>query len=526
MVKTTRDEAETASRELACISDREFGDIVSPRLQPLLRVSRLFEPEQLPPIARPLLASLLAESTRVEELLDSYGARNSSQWFMLRRMVAAIKNFSHAGYELLHLHHSEPRYRLLPVGGDLVQDTAAAIDRIGGVLQGVARHLNAEAQRLDLTLPDASIADSAALTESLPRGALARDRKTCHETPATDRVVRLATSFLELAAESRFLAAASRVAPADYASLIPETVSEESLRQIEYKFHSLQSLYDTYISDSDTEETDVDLRALRGHISVVFHLMAAATLLAHFYERHMVLRTTNGVGKGASPVDDKVVLALLIEYCVGYTCRYLDSARGLCHSMLRRYATVSELEVPVPRYRGFHVRPSTLVAKIVHHYGSDVTMRLGDQTYDAGNTLDLFRANEQINAEKRRQLAEEIGRMPLDGAATTMEELVPLVRRTVLDLAALGRIVIYTQPLPLEELRPRPDESAGEVVAHEICQLLMRGKIDIEADMKVTFVGDERVLKDLGILAEHGYCEDRFGNNTPLPPELGYLRRN
>jgi hypothetical protein len=83
--------------------------------------------------------------------------------------------------------------------------------------------------------------------------------------------------------------------------------------------------------------------------------------------------------------------------------------------MLKRYAEVGQVEVSVPNYRGFHVRPATLVAKIVAHYGSDVRMELDGQSYDASSPLELFRANERINAWKRRWLAHEIAQLTLRG---------------------------------------------------------------------------------------------------------------
>ena len=51
------------------------------------------------------------------------------------------------------------------------------------------------------------------------------------------------------------------------------------------------------------------------------------------------------------------------------------------------------------------------------------------------------------------------------------------------------------------------------------------GKIDIVTNMKVTFIGDKRVLEDIRLLAEAGYGEDSFGNNIPLPEQLKYLRQ-
>jgi hypothetical protein len=38
-------------------------------------------------------------------------------------------------------------------------------------------------------------------------------------------------------------------------------------------------------------------------------------------------------------------------------------------------------------------------------------------------------------------------------------------------------------------------------------------------------VGDKRVLSDIQLLAQHGYGEDNYGNNVPLPKQLTYLRR-
>lgn len=58
--------------------------------------------------------------------------------------------------------------------------------------------------------------------------------------------------------------------------------------------------------------------------------------------------------------------------------------------MLKRYAEEGQIEVPIPKYRGFHVRPATLVSKLVLHYGSHVRCALKEETYDAGSSLDLF----------------------------------------------------------------------------------------------------------------------------------------
>jgi len=215
-----------------------------------------------------------------------------------------------------------------------------------------------------------------------------------------------------------------------------------------------------------------------------------------------------------------------MRYALTFASRYLVRARDLCQEMLRRYAEVGQIEVPGPRYRGFHIRPSTLVAKIVHHYGGEVRMELEDGVYDASSPMDIFRANETINRQKRHWLVSQVADIEcirqLDGNA----DLAQTVRRVVLALAEQGKVVIYQRAIPIQP----PDESDPnktplQYILDEVKRLQSTGMIDIEAKINVNFIGDKRVLRDLQLLAEHGYGEDNFGNNIPLPKELSYLRR-
>jgi hypothetical protein len=188
--------------------------------------------------------------------------------------------------------------------------------------------------------------------------------------------------------------------------------------------------------------------------------------------------------------------------------------------MLRRYAIHGRISVPVPRYRGFHVRPSTLIAKIVNHYGSAVQMELEGEIYNAGISLDLFRANEMLNARKRRRLADEAGRLIIDA-----RDPQGAVRQAAQALFEQNKLVLYERSLDLEEVKPKEGEELPEFVTRSLIQLLTMGKIDIETDLTVAFSGDQRVLEDIGLLAENGYGEDDFGNNLPLPAKLSYLRK-
>ena len=55
-----------------------------------------------------------------------------------------------------------------------------------------------------------------------------------------------------------------------------------------------------------------------------------------------------------------------------------------------------------------------------------------------------------------------------------------------------------------------------EQVTEEVGRLLAIGKIDINVELKLKFIGDKRVLADIKLLAESGYGEDNFGNNISI----------
>jgi len=503
------------------ISFEEFRDLVSRRARALLSMgAHLVSCEaNRAAITRPFLGNLLSHAVYLEELLDAYGARGNRRWHRFRSLVAALKRFADIGYELLHIYHCLPNYQLLPIEEDFGAATEQALHFVGHVLGETCGELLQVAEDLGMSAPP----DRRDYREDLPPGRLPPDREIRDSRSVSETVTRLATAFLNLAAESELVHVAGRARPREYAACVPDPVSEESLRHLQQRFHNLQSLYDTWVSATQTESVDADLPVLRGHISVVYHLLKTATDLAHYYERHM-LGAAPGAGERGL-VDPDLLLTVLMNYSITFASHYIASAQCLCQDMLRRYAEVGSVDAPVPRYRGFHVRPSTLVAKIVLHYGSDVRMEMEGESYDASTPLEIFRANEKINACKRRWLAREIGQLPVVNGRGLDEEVQAVVRRLVLQLAEKGSIVIYEQPLQLPDALDEKQATLLQCVVEEIARLQATGKIDIQTELTVRFVGDRRVLADLELLARNGYGEDNFGNNIDLPPELSYLRR-
>lgn len=475
-------------------------------------------------LTRPLLGELLSQATQIEELLDSYGARNNCRWARFRSLTAAIKLFSNVSYELLHIHHSIPAYRLLEVKQDFSKSTEQALSFTQATLLKAAQQLIAEAEKLKLSIPEVSEKD-AFFAEKLPSGRLPHDLARRKIEAVSKTVSLLATAFLNLAAESRKVLPHRK--PKSHASLyeLIDLISEEKVRSLELRFHNLQSLYDTFVSTTETEVFDNDLPVLRGHISVVLHLLRTARDFAHYFERHVGPTTQQVPQASKRLVEPEALVETLIDYSIRYVSQFLECAEKLCQEMLRRYTEIGTVEVLVPQYRGFHVRPSTLISKLVLHYGSEVKMKLGEDTYDASSPLELFRANEKINAHKRRSLAQEIICLDVLSSRSESKDLHMIIHNVITTLAESGKVIIYEQPLKIEKKEFRADINPMEQVADEIAKLLVTGKIDIATDIRAVFTGDKRVLQDIKLLAENGYGEDNHGNNIPLPEQLSYLRQ-
>jgi hypothetical protein len=473
-----------------------------------------------------LLIQLHTESTTVEELVDNFGAQNSNKWYPFREAIAAIKLFSSVCYNVLHIQEALPRYRLIEVKGAFYDDTGKAIAELMDAVVGAARTLILQAKRCGVFHVDEnSKVDFDIATQQTLR--FPADRNARHVRKTGKTVVYLSTAFLILSKDRDVADVLMERDTTNYSRCIPEAVNEENIRLAEARFHNLQSHYDTYIFESDIESQNRNLPILRGHISVIYHLLQVATELAHYYERHMSEMRRRMVRESRFPLPVPVLLRILFEYLLGYSKRHMDSANNLCRTMIQSYSEKSEIEVPIPNYRGFHVRPSTLIAKIVSHYGSSVTMVIDDQEYNAGITFDLFRANEKINALKRRHICEivETRMDPKRQIEEDLGERKKEMQMLFLELANDHKIILYDTTLPFDELAPSDDDTMIGLVSMYIRHYMSISKIDVENDLTAVFQGDNRALIDIKLLAETGYGEDKFGNNIVLSPELSYLRR-
>jgi hypothetical protein len=506
------------------IDNYSFREIIYRELKDLISISHIITGMASSGINRKILGRVFLEASKNEEILDSYGANQNKTWFPLRKNVAIIKSFSQVAYDLLHLREAVPFYNLLQVEGDFSGETDKTIKKFLTCFYKNTEIFLALIKEMGLT-GDLVSADHYEFEERPVQARLVNDIKG-KDYNTREVTIYLATAFLNLAEEGSVLKTYKKTKKADYCTCFPQVINEEKLRLLTDKFHNLQALYDTYLLRSSLVLKDSNLPVMRGQISVVYHLLDMATILSHYYERHCIKKIGE---KLKTPITNVMLLSMIMEYFIAYADKFIVSAQNLCRDVLKNYAIEGLIEVPIPNYRGFHVRPSTLIAKIVIHYGSDVQMQLGDKVYNASMPLELFRANEELNLTKRNKIIEEIIKHALISSnkevSTDSVLLKKKLRMIFLDLLERQKLVLYDNDYTFKDITPHDNETLLEFSKRAITLYLALGKIDIVSNAKVIFKGDVRVLEDIKVLANHGYGEDKYGNNIVLPSELSYLKR-
>ncbi|MFO7850070.1 MAG: hypothetical protein R6V67_08945, partial [Spirochaetia bacterium] len=312
---------------------------------------------------RDFLQKMYSEATTMEEMVDSYGAQKNRRWFTFRETIAAQKLFSSVNYNLLHIDDASTRYKLLDIERDFTRDIEKILKKLKKAVLITCKNIIQQAKQVRITdgpVPtDFKRCEVDELSVQLPV-----DRKVRHVDKVGETVVYLSTQFLNLSEDRQVREILKPRECCDYEQLIPEVIDEEKCRLVEVGFHNLQSLYDTYIFESDIESQNRNLSYLRGHISIIYHLLEIATALIHYYVRHMSKLSRATSKRVRFPLTTEELLSIVFDYLFFYARVYMESANHLCKTMIKSYSEEKAITVSIPNYRGFHVRPSTLIAKI------------------------------------------------------------------------------------------------------------------------------------------------------------------
>lgn len=350
-----------------------------------------------------MLYSKLSYTTKLfEDFLDFHGAKNNKNWYYLRELIATVIHLSFGSYSQQHILSRLEIYGL----GDAAEfkkQGEITLDFLNTLLMKLAPSILEEAYRLSIPIPekgyDPSYFSSLSVCEMLESDIDDKD-----SNQQKQHIVKISSEFLSIAENFDQLGFYEPYKIKEILAIVPEKINEVEIRRFEMLVHNLQSSFDSYVIHGGQRFGKKKLKDLRGHFSVVFHLLQMTGRLLHLYERHLHEAGYKNTYKKvqdrlAGIVDTEKLLDRTINYCLYYACHFLNNGKKLAKEILNENIDRSTIRVGIPVALGFHSRPSLLVARIVQHYGGQVELCIGDDRFDASSVLDIQWAGGKIHKE-------------------------------------------------------------------------------------------------------------------------------
>jgi len=392
----------TMTTEQKIVSEKEFANILEPFAGPLLSlvhhadITAEKNPKRL---HMGFLANVIKYASDTEHLLDRYRAQYNLNWIYFRELTAGAKNFGKASFLLEELKKNFSRESvIIQEKEDFIHEAESVSFFLNEVIVTLFLELQGEARRLGMSIPEENplstyglkLEDEVILPHTIEELAdseiVLTTQKILHRCVAYEEDA----GFLERVIQSKAQGLVSQ---------IPRHINEGKLRRLGTRLHNLVSWYDSYVVNHSIEREFPELKKMRESFSVQLNLSKIGTILAHYFERHLLL---------PSPVVHKlkelIPVARLLDDALFFTLDYqvkcFHSARAFAEAVLPSMLEEVTYDLPVPKNLGFHARPSTLVAKVVQHHGAEIKMLADDQVFDAGSILELLSAGGYVVTKK------------------------------------------------------------------------------------------------------------------------------
>ena len=357
-----------------------------------------------------LYSKLISSSQLVEDFLDFHGGKNNKDWYLYRELSAAVRHLSLGGYSQNHIMNRLAFYDL-PNSGEFAAAGQKTFDFITLCLRRISPVILETAAELRIAIPKDSFhsSDFPGVTTNQQ---LEYNIDDVNSDQQEKNIVKIANGFLSIASNFDQLGFYEPFSMEKIRLIVPEKVNEVEIRRFEMLVHNLQSSFDTYVIHGGFRRGKRKLKQLRGYFSCVFHLLQIIGRLLHFYERHLHEAGYKNIYKKVQErlselVDPETLLDRTINYGLYYVCHYLNTGKKLAKEILNENIDRSSVRVGIPVKRGFHLRPSLLVAKIVQEYGGQVEMCVDSDRFDASSVLDIQWAGGKIAKEQIKEVVFE-----------------------------------------------------------------------------------------------------------------------
>ncbi len=426
------------------ISEDEFLQIVQEPSQLFFKVSALFceKTESGKEISRKFYSSLIQETEYLESVLDEHGARENKTWSFFSEYVACIRNLTIAAFYIKHILDRYPYYTLGESEKNFrVFNEAAnkALDFLNTSIQGLRAEVVKTGQLNGLKIAEDLFSmnefSDVESNKRLPRTILEDEVKEEQE-----RILDLCQKYRKVAKMINEIGFEKSDKLGTFRHVIPSKLNEKVVRMFKELVHSVQSEYDTYVKNTRMEQSQADLKNLRGYISMPLHLLEVVLWLCHFYERHEDdIRHGECKQQISRIVNKEALLGQIFNFGFHYSKYYLQEGDKLVKEILKEFVEIVRAEVPIPQPLGFHARPSTYISLIARHHEGELHMLIDEQKFNAMSVMSLLQAGGLL-ADKGYQ------KVILEGSRQAINDAKLLAQNNYCEEGEFPRQLSYLRP--------------------------------------------------------------------------------
>jgi len=375
------------------ISEKHFIPLLDEVASDFLELSFLIEQQPINEWAKRYYALLSEKAHDLESFLDEYHARNNQDFIFITELFASLKWFGLSGFIQKHILIRFGNYGLdLPenVINEFLTESRKSLVYINESILSILSHVHKEATRIGLTHPKSSGIKMTGF-DSFERMYLPHtvgDEKT---SDPNSIIAELATRYKSTCNSLKKIHIRKDL---EIDSIRNQTIyqfDETKSRHLESKIHNIQSRYDTYVKNSVIESRHRSLPCLRGFSSISFHLLEIATILVHFYERHLSeVRSEESTRKISGIIQKDALLKILNDYYRFYAIKFFLDGEHHADSIVEEFIRIKNIDIVPPVEFSLHARPLSLIARIAMHYNAPLEIEVDGNKCNAGSIMQMI----------------------------------------------------------------------------------------------------------------------------------------
>lgn len=373
--------------------ERDFAPLVSAHAGGLFRLINGLEGRQSRTWTKRQFSLLSEQAHETESFLDDHDARINKSYVYFAEIVASIRGFASIAHTLRHVHTRFFKYQVQLEQKDqeqFLRDAAATGAFLNDCLTRLCRALRDEAAVLRIAWTDEVHQENSHGGEGA-RKHLPHNIDEADIVDEAQKIAEVASKFLAAFDSFATLKVRRLAGPSQLAAFVREQLDEARARELESQVHSIQSKYDTYIKNTAIESAHPKLRSLRGHTSLILHLLEMTTDLVHFYERHEDdIRSELAKERMAKVIDKAAVLDCVVSFCLGTCAKVFDIGKRLAQEIIPTFVEIEEVELLIPAGATLHARPLSRIVQVANHYGTPVEIEIGGQCCSAASIMKMI----------------------------------------------------------------------------------------------------------------------------------------